>query len=156
MTSLPLPVGAVRRRIAIFLSIAAAAILLACGSEEDEARRETSGDEVLALGASVFATNCATCHGERGEGQPNWQSRKADGVLPAPPHDSTGHTWHHPDSVLIEIITVGGQAAYGGPGIMSGMPAFGEELSSDEIAAVLAYIKSLWGDDERAYQRALR
>jgi len=57
--------------------------------------------------------------------------------------------------VLIEIITVGGQAAYGGPGIVSGMPAFGDRLTADEIAAVLAYIKSLWGDGERAYQASL-
>jgi mono/diheme cytochrome c family protein len=137
------------------LVLGAVAVLLACGGSEDPSS-EGVLDEMVVLGASVYATTCAACHGERGEGEPGWQSRRPDGTLPAPPHDSSGHTWHHTDAVLMEIITVGGQAAYGGPGITSAMPAFRNRLTDDEIAAVLGYIKSLWGDDERAYQRALR
>jgi len=34
----------------------------------------------------------------------------------------------------------------------SQMPAFGSQLSSDEISAVLAYIKTWWGAEERGYQ----
>lgn len=128
----------------------------ALGGTGDAARSGALGADILALGESVYAANCATCHGERGQGQPNWQSRGPDGVLPAPPHDASGHTWHHPDAVLMEIITVGGQATYGGSGIVSGMPAFGGLLSNEEVAAVLGYIKSLWGDDEREYQASLR
>ena len=46
-------------------------------------------------GQSLYAGACVSCHGANQEGQPNWQSPNADGVLPAPPHDGMGHTWHH-------------------------------------------------------------
>ena len=46
----------------------------------------------VVAGQSLYADNCASCHGANLEGQPNWQSPDADGVLPAPPHDGTGHT----------------------------------------------------------------
>lgn len=108
--------------------------------------------EVLALGEEVYQTYCAACHGPEGEGQPNWQQRGPDGVYPAPPHDSTGHTWHHADSDLIEIIRLGGQAVYGSDQLQSGMPAFGDVLSDGEIRAVLEYIKTFWGEEERAFQ----
>lgn len=103
------------------------------------------------LGESVYRTSCAACHGESGEGQPNWQVRGSDGVLPAPPHDASGHTWHHSDGLLYRIIRDGG-AQFAGPTTPSGMPAFGEVLSDGEIRAVLGYLKELWGDEERAFQ----
>ena len=63
--------------------------------------------EVVALGETVYAAQCAACHGASLEGQPNWRERGADGRLPAPPHDATGHTWHHPDAVLFELTKHG-------------------------------------------------
>ena len=36
--------------------------------------------------------NCASCHGDNLQGQPNWQQANADGSYPAPPHDASGHT----------------------------------------------------------------
>ena len=71
--------------------------------------------------------------------------------MPAPPHDASGHTWHHPDGVLFRITKEGVAAVVGG-GYQSDMPAFGDVLSDDEIRAVLAYIKSMWPERERAYQ----
>lgn len=140
----------------VTLILTVGASLAACGGGDVESDEPVSDTDSLALGQSVYTANCATCHGQRGEGQPNWQSKRADGTLPAPPHDASGHTWHHPDEVLIEIITIGGQAAYGGPGLISGMPAFGNQLTAEEVTAVLAYIKSLWGDEERTYQASVR
>src|SRR5690606_30865838 len=58
---------------------------------------------VTALGQKVYAAQCAACHGARLEGQPNWRVRGPDGRLPAPPHDASGHTWHHPDELLFRI-----------------------------------------------------
>ena len=55
---------------------------------------------VVAQGKEIYAANCASCHGDNLEGQPNWRSPDADGYLPAPPHDKSGHTWHHPDAML--------------------------------------------------------
>jgi len=67
-------------------------------------------------------------------------------VLPAPPHDETGHTWHHDDAMLTDYIRRGGQAVLDDleVSMTSGMPAFGELLTEGEIAALLAFIKSSW------------
>jgi len=105
----------------------------------------------VALGASVCAARCAQCHGANLEGQPNWQQRQANGRLPAPPHDATGHTWHHPDEILFGI-TKNGMAPYAQAGYASDMPAFAGTLTDDEIAAALAFIKSRWPAEIRARQ----
>lgn len=112
-------------------------------------------DRNLVAGQSLYSDNCAACHGINLEGQPNWQSPNADGVLPAPPHDGTGHTWHHDDKLLFEYTKFGGAAAFevrGVSGFNSGMPAFYETLTDDEIWDILAYIRSTWSDRERAVQ----
>ena len=108
----------------------------------------------VARGAALYAERCAACHGTRLEGQADWRSRKPDGRLPAPPHDASGHTWHHPDSALFDI-TKNGIAAYAPPGYESDMPAFGGALSDAEIWAVLAFIKSSWPEDVRQRHAAL-
>ena len=94
------------------------------------------------IGSRIYSAECASCHGTKLEGQPNWQMRLANGKLPAPPHDPSGHTWHHSDKVLFDI-TKKGPAAYP-DGYQTDMPAFGERLSDEQIAAVLAFIKSTW------------
>jgi mono/diheme cytochrome c family protein len=99
------------------------------------------------VGARVYTAACAGCHGALLEGAPNWRQPGPDGSLPPPPQDSTGHTWHHPDSLLYDIVADGGDPAHA-----SRMPAFRGRLSADEIAAVLEYIKSTWGREEREFQ----
>lgn len=105
----------------------------------------------LALGEAVYAENCASCHGTKLEGQDDWQTRLPSGRMPAPPHDIAGHTWHHPDAMLV-AMTREGAAAVIGNGYESDMPAFGEILSDAEIEAVLTYIKSTWPAREQEYQ----
>ncbi|NNJ68840.1 MAG: cytochrome c [Boseongicola sp.] len=100
-------------------------------------------EATVASGQALYLENCAACHGVNLEGQADWQSRDADGYLPAPPHDETGHTWHHPTDQLFAITKLGTEAIVGG-GYKSNMGAFGDVLSDDEIYAVLAYIKSTW------------
>ena len=104
----------------------------------------------VSLGRTVYSENCASCHGVRLEGQPTWRIRKPDGKLPAPPHDETGHTWHHPDGQLLEITKSGVGALV--PGYKSDMPAFQGVLSDREIWAVLAFIKSTWPQEFRRRQ----
>lgn len=103
-------------------------------------------------GKALYQTYCASCHGVRGEGQPDWKSKKADGTYPAPPHDASGHTWHHADGLLFRIVRDGGQAAGGGAGFTSAMPAWKGTLSDAQIRATLEYIKTLWGAAERKSQ----
>ena len=79
--------------------------------------------------------------------------RLPSGRLPAPPHDPSGHTWHHPDQVLFDIVKNGlvpGRTAP--PGYQSDMPAYGAILSDQDIRDVLAYIKSTWPQSVRAVQ----
>ena len=115
------------------------------------ARPEPVSPEHLALGRGAYQAHCAACHGADLEGQPNWRQRGADGLLPAPPHDATGHTWHHPDGQLF-VMTKHGTAALVGPGYETTMTGFGEVLSDTEIRAVLAYIKSRWPETIRRRQ----
>ncbi|MBP1807025.1 c-type cytochrome [Rubellimicrobium aerolatum] len=106
--------------------------------------------DTLQLGRDLYAAQCAACHGADLEGQPDWQVRGPDGRMPAPPHDASGHTWHHSDQALLRIIRDGLGALV--PGYQSDMPVFGEVLSDAETEAVLAFIKSTWPERERAYQ----
>lgn len=102
----------------------------------------------VTMGKTLYDNNCAACHGVNLEGQPNWRIRRANGRLPAPPHDKTGHTWHHPDALLIDLVKNGLVPGRTAPkGYVSDMPAYKNLLSDNEIKAVLAYIKSTWPHD---------
>ncbi|RKF07695.1 hypothetical protein DEM25_008030 [Oceaniradius stylonematis] len=69
--------------------------------------------------------------------------------MPAPPHDETGHTWHHPDQVLFDITKLGVVRAANLENYRSAMPAYEDILTDDEIIAILSYIKSTWPADVR-------
>lgn len=97
----------------------------------------------VALGRVVYSQHCASCHGVKLEGQPNWRKRRPDGRLPAPPHDASGHTWEHPDDILFRV-TKDGVGAYAGVGYQTDMIGFGNALRDEEIWAVIAFIKSTW------------
>jgi mono/diheme cytochrome c family protein len=98
----------------------------------------------LQIGQQVYADQCAACHGANLEGQPNWQSPGPDGLMPAPPHDETGHTWHHTTELLFAITKYGIVEAANLEGYESAMPAYDDVLTDGEIGAVLAFIKSQW------------
>lgn len=100
-------------------------------------------------GQEIFASICAACHGTQGQGQPDWHISNPDGTLPAPPLNGDGHTWHHPDGHLYRIVQQGGKIQEDPvllPNFKSAMPAFGAQLSHEEIIAVITYVKSLWKD----------
>ena len=118
--------------------ILAAALLAGCDSNGQIAR-----------GERIYVEHCASCHGVRLEGQPDWQKRLASGRFPAPPHDDSGHTWHHPDEVLFGITKHGMVPPYAPPGYETDMPAFVGKLTDRDIAAVLAYIESQWSKEVR-------
>lgn len=103
-------------------------------------------------GKTVYGEYCAACHGKDLEGQPDWRIRKPDGRLPAPPHDETGHTWHHPDEHLFRITKMGVKPPLAPDGYESDMPAFDGVLSDEEILAAIAYIKSRWSERTRGRQ----
>ncbi len=106
-------------------------------------------------GAPLYLENCASCHGENLEGQPNWRTQNDDGTLPAPPHDDSGHTWHHSDKLLFEYTKLGGEATMAKRGLdfKSGMPGHQDTLSDDQIWDILTFIKSKWSQDSLNVQR---
>jgi mono/diheme cytochrome c family protein len=120
--------------------IAVAVLLAACGEAPQDPQK-------LAAGKAIYEQHCAACHGAKLEGQPQWQRKLPSGRFPAPPHDDSGHTWHHPDDVLFGITKHGLVPPYAPKGYESDMPAFAGKLSDDEIRAVLAYIGSHWSSE---------
>jgi mono/diheme cytochrome c family protein len=112
-----------------------------------EAQRGVMPEDIdIVAGKALYAETCAACHGAKLEGQPDWRSPGEDGRLPAPPHDETGHTWHHGDRLLFDYTKLGGRAVMAAQGMDfdSGMPGFGDQLSDQEIWNILGYIKSTW------------
>jgi len=106
----------------------------------------------IALGRELYAIHCASCHGLELEGEADWQVQNEDGTFRAPPHDASGHTWHHSDELLLESIRRGGARLPDNIGGSSEMPAFEEVLNEQQMAAVLSYIKSTWPEDIRLIQ----
>ena len=143
----------------IFIGLATAAVLgaglyalFAPGGPPEDA--DPGNVEMVALGQGVYRGHCASCHGDDLQGQASWRTRNADGTLKAPPHDESGHTWHHSDKVLFDY-TKKGSAGMALPGLNSAMPGFGEDLKDREIWAVLAFIKSRWPRKVLARQRQI-
>ena len=120
----------------------------------DDPRADAHDPAKLALGARIYSQHCAACHGSKLEGQPEWRRRLPNGRMPAPPHDESGHTWHHPDAVLFGITKSGLAPPNAPQGYESDMPAFSGKLSDDEIWSVLAYIKNHWKSREVLSARA--
>lgn len=110
---------------------------------------EPDNAKTVARGKAIYAGNCASCHGQNLEGQPDWQTRDEEGYLPAPPHDRSGHTWHHPDRLLFDITKLGLAKAANLKDYRTRMPAFDEVLSADDVIAALSYIKSTWPEELR-------
>ncbi|MGQ0749141.1 MAG: c-type cytochrome [Betaproteobacteria bacterium] len=138
--------------LATAVAFLAGSIVLALLSE-GSAQADPDNPQQVAQGRKVYASYCAACHGTNLEGQPDWQTRLPSGRMPAPPHDASGHTWHHPDSILFGITKHGlVPGKYAPPKYESDMPAFGKQLSDEENWAVLAYIKSRWPEEIRAAQ----
>ena len=147
----PISVRIVGWAVAVATMLLASVLLTACSSSPGEdiaAPGTVPTTQSAPTGRELFASNCAACHGVGGEGQPNWHVRKDDGYLPPPPLNGDGHTWHHADGLLYRIVSEGGKIfedpSY--PSFKSAMPAFGDQLSHEEIIAVLTHIKDLWGD----------
>lgn len=94
----------------------------------------------VARGETLYNKLCISCHG----GSTGGTIRD----IP-PPHNANGHTWHHPDQQLANIILNGLDLSISSE---KKMPAFKDELSDADVQAILAYIKTLWTDEQREFQ----
>lgn len=134
--------------VAVALALALVAWLPAPVPNLNDPRR-------IEQGAAIYARHCASCHGANLEGQPNWRTRMVNGRLPAPPHDDSGHTWHHRNEMLFVITRDGLAPPYAPPGYESDMPAFGTTLSDDQIWDAIAFIRSRWSESVRSKHNQL-
>lgn len=135
-----------------------AVALLAAGlpsftARADPTKPDPNDPALVSRGKALYAEHCASCHGANLEGQPNWRHRLPNGRMPAPPHDATGHTWHHSDKQLFDMTKIGPAGLV--PGYRSDMPAYKDILSDAEIWAVLAFIESAWPPEIRERQQRM-
>lgn len=129
----------------VIVAVAAGAFMLSSMEGESTELRPNDGP-LISQGAEIYASSCASCHGANLEGEQDWRSGNPDGTLKAPPHDETGHTWHHADELLFRITKFGTAQALGLEDFKSNMPAFQDNLTDEEIIAVLSWIKAQWPD----------
>ena len=92
-------------------------------------------------GAKIFSTNCASCHQANGKGQP--------GVFP--PLAGNPVVTGSPTTV-IHIVKNGlsGKVVVNGTSYNGQMPAWKGTLSDSDIASVITYIRSSWGNHASA------
>jgi mono/diheme cytochrome c family protein len=88
----------------------------------------------IQIGQKLFAQNCASCHGEFGEGGPN----PANPSQTIPPISTADFLKTRDDSTIRAIIAQG-QADLGMPPFAS---SNGGQLSDDELDAIVAFIRS--------------
>ena len=127
-------------------TILAVSVYLYFGSQQLDEHIPHKDAQAVAKGKAIYFAECASCHGSSLEGQANWKQRDPNGYLPAPPHDVSGHTWHHDDQLLFKLTKFGVQSI-AGKEYKSNMPAFEKKLTDEQIWHVLAYIKSEWPKD---------
>ena len=103
-------------------------------------------------GRQIYEQYCAACHGWQGEGAADWNKPDEKGEMPPPPHDETGHTWRHSDSMLVRMIAEGWRHPFNKTDRLT-MPAFKDILTDQEIRSVIEYLKTLRTEDQRRYQQ---
>jgi mono/diheme cytochrome c family protein len=137
------------RALMLISCVVAVGIVTFVAFQTEEATAQTAlqpPETDVIVGETLYGKNCAACHGANLEGQPDWRSSGDDGKLRAPPHDISGHTWHHGDSLIFRYTKLGGKEAMAQQGMDfdSGMPGFRDVLSDAEIWNIIGYIKSTW------------
>ena len=106
---------------------------------------------MVARGKIIYENNCVSCHQVNLIGVENWKGLDEDGHRKAPPLNGTGHTWHHDDASLHNIIKYGlAKIVKNYEGKMIG---FGDKINDKQIDSVLSYIKSHWEDE--IYERQI-
>ena len=96
----------------------------------------------VAQGHDLYTQNCRGCHGDAATGE---------GAQPGTPLNSAaGHTWHHSDAQLTDILL--GRIVTPG----RTMPSYAGLLTEQDIQAILAYIKSNWPEDLRRHQAEMK
>ena len=105
---------------------------------------------MIARGKIIYQNNCISCHQVNLVGVENWKELDEDGHRKSPPLNGTGHTWHHDDATLHNIIKYGLVKLV--KNYQGKMLGYEDRLKDKDIDSVLAYIKSFWPDDMYQHQ----
>ena len=105
---------------------------------------------MIARGKIIYQNNCISCHQVNLVGVENWKELDEDGHRKSPPLNGTGHTWHHDDATLHNIIKYGLVKLV--KNYQGKMLGYEDKLKDKDIDSVLAYIKSFWPDDMYQHQ----
>lgn len=128
---------------------------MAMAEATDDPRRALllAADPRLQAGQAQYNLRCGHCHGFNGEGELEQSAidTLALGMKIVPPHDATGHTWMHPEQLLVALIQQGAP----NPLYRFPMAAYGEVMTAEEIEQVLAYIQLWWTDAQREHYAAV-
>src|SRR6202034_1779117 len=93
-------------------------------------------DRVMQAGAAIYRDQCSACHGLDGHGVPQLFPSVADSSM-ARSNDPT---------TSIRIVLRGARSvATASEPTGPGMPSYGWQLSDEQVAAVLTYIRNTWG-----------
>lgn len=111
--------------------------LVRCGPSAQEQSVATTGIDA----ATIFTQNCATCHGTAGEG--------VHGV--SLPLAGNSYVTGDPKKVIRTVVHgMSGVITVGGRNYNGGMPAFRHTLSNAQIAAIVTYVRTSWGNKASA------
>jgi mono/diheme cytochrome c family protein len=135
--------------VVVVLAVAIAGVFLFVRKHQASVVLQWSDPAIVAEGKALYHANCASCHGNEGQGQPGWDSESSESKPLAPPHDGSGHTWEHPSSALFELIKSGSSAITSRSFDSNVMPNFENSLYDGQIIKILSYIKSIWPEDIR-------
>ncbi len=122
--------------ILIYACLAVLMGAAAAGSASSTDERAPTGYDA-ARGRALYTANCSACHQASGEGLPGaFPPLKGSGVVNK--DDATKH---------IHVVLVGMQGARAG-GVLyaSAMPPFAAALSDADIADIVDYERSSWGN----------
>lgn len=88
----------------------------------------TNKKEIMDKGVSVYKANCAACHKDNGQGAPPiFPSFVGTAIATGPPEEH----------IKILLLGVKGKA----------MQSYADQLTDEEIAAVITYERNAWGND---------
>jgi cytochrome c oxidase subunit II len=105
-------------------------------AQGDDPNKQWQPQDLVARGQKVYESTCVACHGAKGEGSPAIKAPALAGSKTA-----TGEKNAHIDTVL-----------HGRPG--TAMAAFDKQLNDTELAAVISYERSSWGNKSGIVQPA--
>ena len=133
-----------KRWITVALMAAIAAPLLAISIGTRVPASAATNDPVMA-GQKIYGANCSACHGAKGAGLPG----------EFPPLAGNAMVTGSPDKVIAAVKDgLTGAMTVNGKSYSGAMPAWKGKLSNPDIADVITYVRSAWGNKADAVTEA--